>query len=54
LIPAADKLPAEKLNVIAVAVVAVKFNFAAPAAGHSSLAGLLLVVMSIPVVELDV
>jgi hypothetical protein len=54
LIPAADRLPAEKFNVIAVTFVPVNFRFVAPAVGHTNLAGLLLVVMSIPVVELDV
>jgi len=54
LIPAADKLAAEKLNVIAVAVVAVKFRFAAPAVGHKSRAGLPLVVISIPEVDVEV
>ncbi|MGA2812439.1 MAG: hypothetical protein ABSG16_13635 [Candidatus Acidiferrum sp.] len=47
-------MPAEKFNVIAVTFVPVNFRFVAPAVGHTNLAGLLLVVMSIPVVELDV
>ena len=54
LIPAAERFPAEKLKVIAIAVAAVKFRFAAPAAGQSNLAGLPLVVMRIPEVEPDV
>lgn len=54
LIPAAERFPAEKLKVTAIAVTAVKFRFVAPAVGQSNLAGLPFVVMRIPEVELDV